>query len=125
MSGAVLDTGALIAFDRNDRRVVAIVARALDHGDLLVIPAGVVAQAWRDGRSQARMARLLGSPACEVVPLDDLAARSVGQLCGTSGADDITDVSVALTARQRGLRVITSDPDDIRRIDNRLDVVPI
>lgn len=125
MSGAVLDAGVLIAFDRNDRRVVAIIARALEHGDPLVAPAGVVAQAWRDGRTQARMSRLLGSPACEVVPLDDLAARSVGQLCGTSSTSDITDASVALIARQRGLRVITSDPDDIRRIDNHLDVVPI
>ena len=125
MSGAVLDAGALIAFDRNDRRVVAIVTRALEHGDTLVVPAIVIAQAWRDGRTQARLARLLGSPVCEVVPFDDLAARSVGQLCGTSGTEDITDASVALTARQRQLRVITSDPDDLRRIDNRLDVVAI
>jgi predicted nucleic acid-binding protein len=125
MSGAVLDTGVLVAFDRNDRRVVAIVARALEHGDPLVVPAGVVAQAWRDGRTQARLARLLGSPACEIDPLDDLAARSVGQLCGTSDTADITDASVALTARQRGLRVITSDPDDISRLDIHLDVVPI
>ena len=69
------------------------------------------------------MARLLGSPACEVIPLDDRTARSFGQLCGTSGTDDIIDASVAFTARQLGLRVITSDPDDIRRIDNRLVVV--
>lgn len=125
MSGAVLDTGALVGFDRNDRRLVAIVARALEHGDPLVVPAGVVAQAWRDGRTQVRLSRLLGSPACEIVPLDDLAARSVGQLCGATGTDDITDAAVALTARQRGLRVITSDSDDIRRIDSRLEVVPI
>ena len=125
MSGAVLDTGALIGFDRNDRRVVAIVARALEHRDPLVVPAGVVAQAWRDGRTQVRLARLLGSPACEIVPLDDLAARAVGQLCGATGTDDITDASVAIAARQRGFRVITTDPNDIRRIDNRLEVVPI
>ena len=125
MSGAVLDTGALVGFDRNDRRVVAIVARALEHRDPLVVPAGVVAQAWRDGRTQVRLSRLLGSPVCEIVPLDDLAARSVGQLCGATGTDDITDAAVARTARQRGLRVITSDPDDIRRLDSRLDVVPI
>jgi hypothetical protein len=125
MSGAVLDTGALIGFDRNDRRVVAIVARALEHRDPLVVPAGVVAQAWRDGRTQFRLSRLLGSPACEIVPLDDLAARAVGQLCGTTGSDDITDASVAITARRRALRVITSDPADIRRIDGRIDVVPI
>lgn len=121
----MLDTGALVGFDRNDRRVVAIVARALEHGDPLVVPAGVVAQGWRDGRTQVRLSRLLGSPVCEIVALDDLAARSVGQLCGATGTDDITDAAVALMARQRGLRVITSDPDDIRQIDNRLDVISI
>lgn len=43
-----------------------------------------------------------------------------------SGALLDTDaLAVALTARQRGLRVITSDPDDIRRLDSHLDVVPI
>ncbi|MEX1007770.1 MAG: PIN domain nuclease [Acidimicrobiia bacterium] len=107
MSGAVLDAGVLVGFERNDRRVVAIVARALEHHDPLVVPAGVVAQTWRDGHRQARLARLLGSPLCEVVPLDDLAARSVGQLCGVSATSDIVDASVALIGRQRGLRVLT------------------
>lgn len=125
MSGAVLDRGALVGFEGNDRRVVAIVARALQHRDPLVVPAAVVAQGWRDGRTQARLARLLGSPACEIAPLDDRTARAVGQLCGTAGTDDIADASVAINARQRGLRVITSDPGDIRRLDSRLEVVPI
>lgn len=125
MSGAVLDAGALIGFERNDRRVVAIIARALEHLDPIVVPAGVVAQCWRDGRHQVRLARLLGSPLCEVVALDDLGARSVGQLCGVTGADDIVDVSVALAARRRGMRVVTSDPEDLRRIDSRLDLVAI
>ncbi len=89
------------------------------------MPAGVVAQAWRDGRTQARLSRLLGSPVCEIVPLGDLGARTVGQLCGTTGTNDITDASVAVTARQRELRVITSDPDDIRRIDSRIDIVAV
>ena len=84
MTGAVLDAGALVEFERSNRRVVAIVARALDHGDPLVVPAGAVAQVWRDGRRQARLARLLGSPPCEVVALDDHSARAAGQLCGIS-----------------------------------------
>ena len=125
MSGAVLDTGALVAFERNDRRIVAIVARALEHDDPLVIPACVVAQAWRDGRRQARLARLLGAPICEVVPLDDATARSVGQLCGISATADVVDASVAWTARQRQLPVVTSDPDDLRRIDARLKIIPV
>jgi hypothetical protein len=59
MSGLTLDTGALIAFDRNDRRVVALIARAVTHGLSLAVPAGVVGQVWRDGRRQARLSRLL------------------------------------------------------------------
>jgi hypothetical protein len=61
MPGLTLDAGALIAFDRNERRVVALIARAVQQGCSLAVPAGVVAQAWRDGRRQARLARLLGA----------------------------------------------------------------
>ena len=125
MSAAVLDTGALIGFERNDRRVVAIVARALDHHDPLLVPAGVVAQTWRDGSRQARLARLLGSPLCEVIVLDDRQARASGQLCGVADRTDIVDASVAIATRDRGARVITSDPDDLRRLDHRLDIVAI
>jgi predicted nucleic acid-binding protein len=117
MSAAVLDTGALIGFERNDRRVVAIVARALEHHDPLLVPAGVVAQTWRDGSRQTRLARLLGSPLCEVIVLDDRQARASGQLCGVADSTDIVDASVAIAARDRGARVLTSDPDDLRRLD--------
>jgi len=125
MSTAILDTGVLIGFERNDRQVVAIVARALEHHDPLIVPAGVVAQAWRDGSRQARLARLLGSPICTVLPLDDHAARAAGQLCGMAGTTDIVDASVAIAARDRQARVITSDPDDIRRLDHSIDIVPV
>lgn len=125
MSGAVLDAGALIGFERNDRRVVGILARALHHGDTVVVPAGVVAQVWRDGARQVRLVRLLGSPACKVVPLDDSAARAAGQLCGLSGTSDVVVASVVVLARQRNLGVVSSDPDDLRRLDPRLDVVRV
>jgi hypothetical protein len=78
MRGAVLDAGALVGFESNDRRVIAIVARALDHGDTLFVHAGVVAQAWRDDGQQTRLARLLGPTLCEVVVLDDYRARAAG-----------------------------------------------
>jgi len=125
MSAAVLDTGALIGFERNDRRVVAIVVRALEHHDPLLVPAGVVAQTWRDGTRQTRLARLLGSPLCEVIVLDDRQARASGQLCGVANSTDIVDASVAIAARDRGARVITSDPDDLLRLDHHLDIVTV
>jgi predicted nucleic acid-binding protein len=125
MTAVVLDTGALVGFERNDRRVVAIVARALEHHDPLLVPAGVVAQAWRDGRRQARLARLLGSPLCEVLVLDDRQARAAGQLCGLVATADVIDASVAVAARSHGAKVITSDPDDLRRLDHRIDVIAV
>jgi len=114
-----------VGFERNDRRVVAIVTRALEHHDELLVPAGVVAQAWRDGSRQARLARLLGAPLCNVVSLDDRQARAAGQLCGLAGTTDVVDASVAVVAWDRRARVITSDPDDLRRLDRRLEVVAI
>src|ERR1035437_9481622 len=125
MSAAILDTGALIGFERNERRVVAIVTRALEHHDPLLVPAGVVAQAWRDGSRQTRLARLLGSPLCEALVLDDCQARAAGQLRGVADRTDVVNASVAGAARDRGARVMSSDPDDLRRLDSRLDVVTI
>ena len=125
MTAIVLDTGALIGFERNDRHTVAIIVRALEHQDSLFVPAGVVAQAWRDGSRQARLARLLGSPLCVVLALDDHQARAAGQLCGVSETSDIVDASVAVAARNRGGRVLTSDPDDLRRVDRHITIVSI
>lgn len=86
----------------------------------VAVPAGVVAQAWRGGPRQARIASLLSDKRTEVVALDDPAARAVGLLCGRSGHADAIDVWVAICARQRGLHVVTSDPEDLRAVDDAL-----
>ena len=125
MSGLTLDAGALIAFERNDRKVVAIVSRSLKLGLRLAVPAGVVAQAWRDGRRQARLARLLGSDLVEVEILNDKGARAAGQLCGATHTSDLIDASVVLCARTRGDGVLTSDIDDLRRLDPSLRFVAV
>lgn len=125
MSGLTLDAGALIAFERNDRRMVALVACALTDGMRLAVPAGVVGQVWRDGRRQARLARLLESRVVEVEPLGDRRARAAGQLCGSTGTTDVIDASVVLCAKARGQGVVTSDPADIRRLAPTLRIVPV
>jgi hypothetical protein len=118
MPGLTLDAGALIAFGRNDRAAVALIIRNLAQRLTLTVPAGVVAQVWRDGRRQARLARLLGATEIEIAALDDQPAREAGQLCGVTGTDDIVDASVVLCARARKHRIVTSDPDDLRRLDS-------
>ncbi len=125
MSGLVLDAGALIAFERSDRRVIALVARTLELRAGLRIPAGVVGQVWRDGRKQVRLARLLASPAVRVEPLDDEGARAAGQLCGVRRTADVIDASVALCARRDGYGVVTSDVAVIRHLDPSLRIVGV
>ncbi len=125
MSGLTLDAGALIAFERGDRRMLALVIRARERGDTLAIPAGVVGQVWRDGRRQARLARLLASDVVEIESLDDPRARAAGQLCGVAKTHDVIDASVVLCARARRHAVVSSDPKDLTRLDPTLEVVRI
>lgn len=125
MTGLTLDAGALIAFERNDRWVIALIALAHHHGQTIAVPAGVVGQVWRDGRRQARLARLLASQEVEVEPLDDRRAREAGQLCGARGTADVIDASVVLGARARSHRIATSDPDDLRRLDPRAELIVV
>jgi predicted nucleic acid-binding protein len=119
----VLDAGALIAFERNDRKVRVLVELALRHGVPLHAPAGVVAQVWRDGRRQVRLSRLLGSGIVAVAPLDRQEAQAVGIVCGESKTSDVVDASVALLARRHRAVVVTSDPKDLRAIDPKLEIV--
>jgi hypothetical protein len=119
-SAITFDAGALIAIERRSRRMQALLEE-IDRRDWQVaVPAGAVAQAWRGGPRQARIAALLSDERTQVVALDDPFARAVGLLCGRSGHADVVDVSVALCARQRNLHVVTSDPEDLHAIDDAL-----
>jgi hypothetical protein len=125
--GVTYDTGALLAAERSDRRMWALHAGLLDEEVVPVVPAPVLAQAWRGSRGQANLARLLRL--CMVEPFDEERARAVGVLAGLASHDDIVDVAVVEGAVRRDDAVITSDPTDIRRIARatrarlRIDVV--
>jgi len=116
----VLDSGALIAIERADEHVRALIRRAVSFGSEVHVPAGVVAQVWRDGSRQARVATLIRSRGVKVTPLDLGEARAAGALCGRSGTADVIDASVVLLARRHRAPVVTSDPDDLARIDPSL-----
>ena len=123
--GFCLDAGALIALDRAQSRVVHLLDRVAAAGGAVEIPAPVIAQVWRDGSRQARLARLLGASDVVLVDLDAEMARAVGVLCGAVGVADVVDGHVALHARRRDLAVLTSDPDDIARLDPTLTIVAV
>jgi hypothetical protein len=125
VTALALDTSALIAIERGDRRIVHLIEEARNRGIELRVVAGVLAQAWRGGPQQARLARLLGAAEVDIPALDATTARAVGELCVRSGHADVVDVHVVLDARLAGAPVVTSDPDGLRRVDPTLPLIEI
>jgi hypothetical protein len=123
--GLTLDAGALIAVERADRAMLVLLARARERALPLTVPAGVVAQVWRDGRRQVRLARLLSSRQVTIEPLTDPLARAAGQLCGARASRDVIDAAVVLGARARRDHVVTSDPDDLAHLDPHLPLIVV
>jgi hypothetical protein len=125
MAGLTLDTGALIALERDDRTAIAVIRDALKRKQQVLVPAGVVAQAWRDPRRQVQLVRLLATEGVAIESLDARSAKEAGQLCGLTATRDVIDASVVLCARARKHRVLTSDADDLRRLDPDLELIEI
>lgn len=123
--GITLDAGGMIALDRNDRQVVVLLARAAETGARVTVPATALAQAIRQPIRQARLARLIRQPRTDVVQLDRVDATSVGRLLAASRTPDIVDAHVVICARRSGQPVVTSDPDDLRRLDSTLVLVTV
>lgn len=117
MRGATLDAGALIALDRDDRRVLVLLARAAEVGARMTVPATALAQALRRPARQVRLARLLRQPTTDIAPLDGPDATSVGVLLAASRTADIADAHVVVCARRARQAIVTSDPGDLQRLD--------
>lgn len=125
MPGVTLDAGGLIALDRNDRRVVVLLARATETGARITIPATALAQAVRRPDRQVRLARLVRQPTTDVIVLDRVDATNVGSLLAASGTSDIADAHVVICARRTSQQVVTSDPDDLRALDPALRLITV
>ncbi|MGW0214854.1 type II toxin-antitoxin system VapC family toxin [Micromonospora chokoriensis] len=116
------DAGVLLAIDGNDRRMWVIHHLALEEGRRLLVPAVVVAQAWRDGRRQVQLARFLQS--CEVLPVGMDTAKAAGVLCGKASTRDVVDATVVTVALAYGAIVFTRDPDDIVHLGAAAEIKP-
>lgn len=117
MPGVTLDAGGMIALDRNDRRVVVLLARARETGARVTVPATALAQAVRRPDRQVRLARLIRQPTTDVVDLGRVDATNVGRLLAASGTSDIVGAHVVICTRRSGQHVVTSDPGDLRQLD--------
>lgn len=107
----VLDSGALIALERNDRAMWRRLKAAQLDGQIPVCHGGIVGQAWRGrGPRQTLLVRALA--AIDVRPLDDTLGRAAGELLAVARRRDVVDAALVLLAND-GDHIITSDPDDI------------
>ena len=125
MPGVTLDAGGLIALDRDDRRVVVLLARARETAARITVPAPALAQAIRRPERQARLSRLIRQPTTDVINLGRVDATSVGRLLAASGTSDIADAHVVICARRAGQPVVTSDPGDLRQLDPALRLIAL
>jgi hypothetical protein len=121
----ILDAGALIAFERADPRMRALLREALRRSTRLIVPAGVLGQVWRDGARQVVLRALLSGATTEVPPLDRVLAEATGILCGRTKTSDVVDASVVLVARANRAVVISSDVGDLLHLDPALAVQAI
>jgi hypothetical protein len=123
----ILDAGAFLAVERNDRSVIAQIKREQLAGRPPLTSGGVVAQVWRGGRGrQAPLARLLAG--VQIVPIDSGLGRLAGMLLARSGQADAIDASVVCLARD-GDDILTSDTADLRPLaeaaDLHIELIPV
>ncbi|MBI4614838.1 MAG: hypothetical protein HY720_14600 [Planctomycetes bacterium] len=122
----VLDAGALLAVERGDRHVIALLKGELLARRVPMTHGGVVGQVWRDPRRQVRLSLFLRDVV--VAPLDDPLGRRAGALLGRARRADVIDAAVVLLAAD-GDSLLTSDPGDLRDLAAaagiHVDLVPV
>jgi hypothetical protein len=114
----VLDSGALIALEKNDRGMWRRLKAALLANAVPVSHGGIVGQVWRGGGPrQALLARVLEG--IDIRPLDEDLGRAAGALLARVGSADVIDAALVLLADD-GDDIVTSDPEDIEPLAARL-----
>jgi predicted nucleic acid-binding protein len=106
----ILDAGAFVAIDRDDRAVVAMLQRLQQRKIPLLTSGAVVAQVYRNGSRQANLARTLAG--VTVLPVDRAVGKHIGILLGRAQGADVVDGHVAMLT-SNGDRVFTNDRRDI------------
>ena len=127
MSGLTYDSGALIAAERDERRMWLIHQRALMRGVRPVVPAAVLTEVYRSAR-QVQLARLLQG--CQIDPLEETAAKAAGALLGRCAVDaGAVDASVAEGALRRGDAVVSGNAARLRALSDgvsrKLEVIAV
>lgn len=105
--------------------MAVLIAQARSTNATLTVPAGCVAQAWRNPSRQARLSSLLRLTNVDVIPMDDGEARRIGLLLSATETSDVIDAHVAICAHRLDHTVVTGDPKDIRLLGPNLKIKKI
>lgn len=108
----ILDAGFLISVDRGDEAARFLLTALQRSRTPLHTTHTVVAQAWRNGARQARLAAFLKT--VTVHSFDD--GRAVGQILGHAETSDVVDAHLVVLAVRLNDAVLTGDPDDLNEI---------
>lgn len=122
----ILDSGALLALERDDKAMWRRLKSAVLSKSVPVSHGGVIGQVWRDGGPrQARLAAALKG--IDVRPVDEGLGRKAGALLADTGTKDVIDAALVLLAED-GDEIVTSDSGDIAVLaghaELHVDIVP-
>ena len=118
MTGATFDSGALIALERRDLRMLIKLRVLHQAGVPITIPANAVVEWWRKGHGQSAILAL-GT----VEPLKESIAKAAGEALAKVAGATAVDATVMASAALRGDRVFTSDPTDMQRLQRHFRAV--
>jgi hypothetical protein len=124
VSSITFDAGGLIVLDRNDRRVLALIARAMELGIRITIPASALAQAIRNPARQARLSGLIRQAGTDSLHSTDLMPR-LSACYWREPRRPTSSTSTSSCARVGPGMPVTSDPDDLRQIAPELQLVAL
>lgn len=123
------DAGGLIAIERGNAEIRALIRVLAEAGTPVLVPAPVVAEVWRGGAGrQSPLARFLNagvkSGNIQIVDLTFEAAKEVGMIFARAPMS-VADAAVCRSALSARGPVVTSDPTDIQQVipRDRLKVV--
>jgi predicted nucleic acid-binding protein len=110
--GITLDTGALIALERGEKRMRSVVRGAIEHDVILTVPAVVLIEWWRGGKGDRQRHVIAGMT---IEPTSERIAMAAGEALATMQASAV-DAAVMASAALRGDVVYTSDFDDLQQL---------
>lgn len=105
----ILDAGFLISLDRGERAAQEFLTAASRAHTALSTTHPVVAQVWRNGARQSRLARFLDTVV--VHPFDDGVA--VGTILARSRTADVVDAHLVAVAVRLAHPILTGDKADL------------